>query len=201
MERTLALILAFVSTILVAACASAQVDPQTDGVGIYFDLEAESYCRDTTQQNEMVTAYLLLTRTSAEFIGGWILRVEIDGPAVAPVWTLTGGLDIDTSLEGFVVGVGTGWGIPGGDVGHVATCRLTLAGPQDQVTFAITGNLEYPDWIIDDMPVYASNMDAGDIRLLHVSNGTLGEPCARINGCGIVSADASTFSTLKQLYR
>lgn len=60
-----ALYCALVSILLLAPAASAQVDLQTDGVGIYADLEGTTNCV-MLEPNTALEVYLLLTRPSSE---------------------------------------------------------------------------------------------------------------------------------------
>jgi len=95
--------------ILFAGNVMATVDPDPDGIGVYFDMDGDVYCTTTAAPFANVVAYLLATNiTATSGISGWEARVWTAGAApVAPAWTLAAGLDVDDSPDGFQVGIGT----------------------------------------------------------------------------------------------
>ncbi len=94
-------VLLSIFVLLLAANAFAQLDPDLDGIGIYFDAEATLTCAYTSVPFESVTAYLCITNpTDATGVSGWEATIVSAGPAVAPAWTLASGLDVDASADG-----------------------------------------------------------------------------------------------------
>jgi len=64
--------------------ASAQINPNPDVLGVYFDLTGDTVEIDAPMPGP-VTAYLILTNPSAAGdVTGWEANVQIDSPAVSP---------------------------------------------------------------------------------------------------------------------
>jgi len=192
----LTLVLAF------AVTAFAQADPDPDGIGIYFDMGGAEVCTATAAPFESVSAYLLITNPSALLgVSGWEAYVTVAGNAVAPSWTLAGGLDVDPSDEGFQVGIGTGGlALPYAPTIVLATWTGFIQSPADVVTFYVEGVPGSTSFA--NSPGYAGGGDAGDLRPLQVSSGTgAGAPVAMINGCDVVANEDMTFSNVKALFR
>ena len=62
--------------IVLASCAFAQIDPDPDGIGIYFDLEATQVSA-TVEVGEAVTGYLIATNPSQEGgLAAWVATVH-----------------------------------------------------------------------------------------------------------------------------
>ncbi len=189
---------------LLATSASAILDPDPDGIGIYFDENADIVCTETMIPFEQVTAYLLATNISAASgISGWEAYIWTTGAApVAPSWTLAGGLDVDPTLEGFQVGIGTVAALPWAPAIVLATWSGFMMAPTDAMSFFVSGvpgSVSFPH-----SPGYAAGDNAGDLREFQVSSGTgLDLPAAMINSliCGVVANEDLTFSHVKSLYR
>jgi len=196
-------LLAMLAVALLASGALAQVDPDPDGMGVYFDTAGTMFCTSTAAPFEQITAYLLITNPSATSGGsGWEAWVTVEGGVVAPSWTLAAGLDVDPSDQGFQVGIGTGGlALPYGETVVVATYSAFVQVPDAVVNFyveGVPGSTSFPS-----SPGYAAGNDAGDLRPLQVSSGTgMGLPVASVNGdCGVVANEDLTFSNVKALFR
>ncbi len=76
--------------LLTAGNVAAQVDPDPDGMSVYFDTEGLDFCYETsgTPEPETVTAYLLLTRPTADQVVSWEARVAEDVEAFYHHWTV-----------------------------------------------------------------------------------------------------------------
>jgi len=73
-----------------ASQALAQIDPDPNGIGIYFDEEAFIYCM-TAPFGVNRTAYLCLTRASDHSgISAWEAMVEVSQPSAVLSWNLRG---------------------------------------------------------------------------------------------------------------
>jgi len=194
--------LALLLVLLVAVSAFAQADPDPDGLGFYFDLGATEVCTTTAAPFASVTGYLIITNPSAELgVSGWEAYVTVAGSPVAPAWTLAAGLDVDSSAQGFQVGIGTGGlALPAAPAVVLATYTAFIMAPTDVVTFYVEGVPGSTSF--DGTPGYAGGGSAGDLRPLQVSSGTgSGAPAAMINGCDVVANEDMTFSTVKSLFR
>ena len=81
--------------ILLLACQSyAQVvDPDDDGIGIYFDPAAMNNCISSNVGEQV--AWLIITHpTSVDGVGSWEAKIWIEGPAFTTDWILFGnGID------------------------------------------------------------------------------------------------------------
>lgn len=196
-------LLAMLAVALLASGAMAQIDPDADGMGIYFDTEGTIFEMNTAAPFEQITAYLLITRPSAtDGVSGWEAYVTGAAGLTAGSWTLAGGLDVDASAEGFQVGIGTGpLALPYGDTVVLATLSGFVMTPTTPIALyvdGVPGSTTFPN-----SPGYAGGTDAGDLRACQVSSGTgAGMPVACINGaCSVVANEDMTFSNVKALFR
>ena len=83
-------ILVLVAALGVAAPVRAQIDPDPDSCGIYFDEGATEFCTSQSQGGQQ-TAYLCLTRTAAAAgVAFWEAAVEVSDPATVLAWSLRG---------------------------------------------------------------------------------------------------------------
>ena len=192
--------------IAIASVAFAQIDPDPDGIGLYFDMEATEVCMATAAPFESITAYLLATNITEESgISGWEMEVLIDGPLVAAAWELIGiqPLNVFTAPV-FAVGLGEhGLANPiVNNVVHLATLTAFVMAPTDQVSFGIK-NHDSSSWN-PPAPGYAAGDDAGNLVAFQVSSGyPFGAAVAVVNmDCeNVVANDDVSFGSVKALYR
>ncbi len=194
--------------IAIASVAFAQIDPDPDGIGLYFDMEATEVCMATAAPFESITAYLLATNITEESgISGWEMEVLVDGPLTADAWELIGiqPLNVFTAPR-FAVGLGEhGLANPIVDnVVHLATLTAYVLAPTDQVSFGIKPHCS-SSWN-PPAPGYAAGNNAGNLVPFLVSGGgfdALENPVAQINTdeCSVVSNDDVSFGSVKALYR
>ena len=195
-------LLALLAITVVASGAMAQVDPDPDGIGVYFDTAGTVFEMNTVAPFESVTAYLLITNpTDPSGVSGWEAVVDVIGAAVAPSWTLAAGLDVDMSANGFQVGIGVNpLALPAGPAVVLATWTGFVMAPTDMVQFVVgpvPGSVSFAD-----SPGYASGDDAGALFPLQVSSGyPYGAPCAMINGTGVVANEDMNWSQVKNLFQ
>jgi len=136
----LAMVLMMLVVVFVCESTAAQpVDPDPDGMGVYFDTEGMTWCLDVDDWVPMIgagptiPAYLLVTRpsTSLPNIHGWEAHVEIVTNSFTPPtgWTLTPGA-VNTGKEGdYVVDVSGTASIPiMGDAVMLATIEIAWLG-------------------------------------------------------------------------
>jgi len=82
----------FAVALVLATGASAQIDPDPDGIGIYADLDA-MITSVTAEIDEPIEVYLILTRPSApDGIRAWECSIEAPPNAVMWGWTLPPGV-------------------------------------------------------------------------------------------------------------
>jgi hypothetical protein len=90
MGKWLAKAILCLSIVVWVTTAMSQVDPDPNGIGIYFDEGANVYCMQTEVGNQ-TSAYLCLTRiTSESGISKWEAKVEVSRPSDVLAWNLMG---------------------------------------------------------------------------------------------------------------
>ena len=197
---------------LIAACAAAQpVDPNPDGMSIYFDTEGTAYCLElddwepTAGAGPTITAYLLVTRPDTVFptIQAWEAHIEIvtnsyTPPSASP-WQLTPGSANYTNIPGdYVVSPGHGYQPIICEAVLIAQVDLSWSGWEGhaEATFileGVEGSLSFPDG-----PGYAA--EAGFPSPCQSLFGEWGE-VAWINGdCLSMGNDDLTWGAVKRLY-
>ncbi len=195
-------LLALLAVALLASNAMAQLDPDPDGIGMYFDMGGMVVEHATAAPFESVTAYLLLTNGSeSSGVSGWEAVVDVVGAPVAPAWTLAAGLDVDPSDNGFQVGIGVApAALPAAPAVVLASWTGFVMAPTDYVYFTVSnvpGSQSFPD-----SPGYAAGDDAGNLIPMQVSSGyPYGAPCAMINGTGVVANEDMSWSQVKDLFQ
>jgi len=106
-------ILAGLLMILAGAAFGEPIDPDPNGIGIFFDEGGEVWCADALVGNQL-TAYLCLTRAEDEFgnpdetgFTAWEGRIEASAPNVLVGYSLRGDATNSASEPEFVVAMGT----------------------------------------------------------------------------------------------
>jgi hypothetical protein len=187
-----------------AAPAMAQIDPDANSCGIYFDEGATLFCTPTTAPFQSVTGYLCVTNSDEPSgISGWECTVQIVGAGlVAPGWTIRhGGTNFLTAPE-FAVGIGTVAPAPWAPSIVLASMTGFVQMPGNPVTFAIAA-APNPSIAGHNGMVIAAGDDATNLIAINPSAGyTGGVPnvCAGINYCDITSNDTNTWGGVKALF-
>ncbi len=195
-------LLVLLAVALLASSAMAQIDPDDNGIGVYFDTEGTLVCATTAVPFESVNAYLLITRpTDTSGVSGWEATITVGGAPVAPAWALAAGLDVDATDTGFQVGIGVApLALPYGPTVLLATWTGFVMNPTDMVTFTISnivGSVSF-----DGTPGYGSGADANVLIPLQVSTGYPYVVCAQINGaCDIVDNDDMSWGSVKTMFQ
>ncbi|MFH1845696.1 MAG: hypothetical protein ABIF77_21125 [bacterium] len=187
--------LSIVTMLLLAGSASAQLDPDLDGVNTYFDTAGTSVCLDFT--GGPVSVYLVLTNQSViTGVGGFECHVDYAVPAgnFEQSWTLPlTAINVSTAPD-FIVGFGNA--LPHGNAIVLATYGVLVFGAEC-MTFNVrasdSGNL-----------IYADGINPGLLIPMQVSSD--GSPYgAGLNcpGCVdiIIDTDNQTWGQMKTLYR
>lgn len=148
-------------------------------LGLYFDPDTLPRERSTTEPNELVTAYLVMSFMSRweETVGGWECSVETQGSAVAPVWQLAGGGVNALTAPDFRVTCAVP--PPAGESNHVvlATLQFIQPNPEDVTLFYIH---PAPNATVPSSPSYYAAGQPLNSRALVLSSGDESEPVAGV---------------------
>jgi len=190
----------------IATVAFAQIDPDENGIGLYFDEFGYEVCMTTAAPFTPITAYLLATNITEESgISGFECEVTTDGLLTAPAWALNGVQPLNVfAAPLFAVGLGENeLATPIiNNVVLLATLTAYVLAPTDQVAFGVK-NLDASSFN-PPAPGYAAGNNAGLLVPLQVSSGfPYSNAVAQINidPCGVVANDDVSFGSVKALYR
>lgn len=187
--------------ISIASMASAQIDPDADGIGIYFDQGATVNSTVIAEGTHVVNAYLILTNPSLEGnLDYWYCEVSTylddqNNYASIAGHPVNGSNVFDINMPG-----SSTWGFrvfPHSDPPLEATLTTVLA--------------ELEILIYDfDSPVFLYVRGAGDEVVysagpesasMNPSSGSWDLPVAVINGEALVANDTQSWDRVKSLYR
>lgn len=198
MRKILALLIV---AVLVAPAAHAVVDPDPDGIGVYFDLEAD-ITETVVTPSVPFDAYVILTNPSRAEIHAISFSFNINVPpeAEASFFRLSyevvfGCIDPLLDFHPFYGDVWCGGTepIPGSPAVVLLRWQFMLLAP-------VSAEFYLGQSTLSDPPPMAYESEAGWVPM-HVSSGDPAQPVAMINGTGVVSSEATTFGRLKALYR
>ncbi len=186
---------------LVAASASAIVDPDTNMMGIYFDQDtADEVCLEGVQPSyTAMNAYLLLVNPDFESIKGFECSVHIEGPifpqeVVLPEGSLRVG-------EGDSYSVGFATPSPALPVHLLATFPFAVTATTPAITFDIGPSVPSSNTLGLPM-VIAINGSEPPVLVTTGFTTIDGGYVAAINGgCGVVATESLSFDGIKSLYR
>jgi hypothetical protein len=202
--RKLAILLGL-GSLLVAGVATAQIDPDADMIGVYFDPGATIWCIDPGPAGP-TDAYLCLTNpTALSGVSGWECSIVITEGIFVLNWGYSGDAINALSPPDFAVGLASPLPWESSLVLMTFTIGLFAADPVE-ITITAQPIPSIPDTPYP-LPAYAAGDDPGDLRPLGFSTGwnpETGEPnvAAVINGeCTPTAADESTWGNVKNMYR
>lgn len=194
-----ALILAF----LAAPNAHAVVDPDPDGIGVYFDLDADVY-EITVGPGTPFHAYAILTNPTGSGVRGYEFSCIFSTPPGMEGWLFklqeiwhgfNEILPVEPPLMGpnFMIGFGTP--IPAAPTVKLVTWQFMLLTPMvvDFYMGPSTGEFGTRGLLVYESP-------AGPVPM-HVSSGDPDLKVATVNGTGVVSVTPTSYGSLKALYR
>lgn len=187
---------------LLVSSATAQIHPDADGLGLYFDLAGTAYEFQTMAPFQQVSVYLLATNvTDPAGISGWECAVNVSGVVAAPSWTVSAGLNVADGAAGlFQVGIGLNeLALPAAPTVLLATWTGFVMAPGDVVEFLVTpypGSVSFPD-----SAGYASGSDAGHLIPFDINGGCFGSGWTIINMWCPLRAQELSWSEVKSLYR
>ncbi len=185
---------------LMAPIASAQLDPDPDGVGIYFDLGGNVNC-DVAPVGAPLDTYLLLTNASAAAgVFGWECRIDYTPGVYILAWTLQGSAINAGTIPEFAVGIAVP--LPWQPAIHLMTITVGVFAP-DPIELWI-----FPLYLpsIPGVPCYADGADPGNLIEMRQSTGgpPLGDPpvCVINGDCpDPIPTEDATWGSVKNLYR
>lgn len=189
--------------LLVAGSGYAAVDPDPDQIGVYFDLEAETVCREASA-NVPLYAYIIITNPTSDVLGSYFTVCSEVPPGfeamlftLPRIWPEGCPPPIDTSI------------IDECQLGYMYSCYEPITpGPGGVVVmthqYMLLGDIPVDFYVGPlpggDFPAYRGADDA--IIPLGISSGSPDLPVAQINGdCRVVPVETATFGRLKGLYR
>ncbi len=193
------------ASLLVAGNAMAQIDPDPDMIGVYFDLGATTWCTSPGPVGPYA-AYLILTNATAlSGVSGWECSVEVTAGVFVLSWIYNGTAVNALSPPDFAVGLATS--LPWEPAILLMTFQVGLFAPTPvEITVTAQPIPSIPDTPYP-LPAYAAGDDPGDLRSLGYSTGwdpETGTPnvAAVINGdCTPTANEDATWGNVKNMYR
>ena len=192
--------LCLLTLVLAAGHAFAQLDPDDDGIGVYFDPCACVNCipMDAGPQQ----GYIVITHTTYQEagVGGWEAQIWVEGPAVITNTSYEGqSINFMTPPDYFV-----GIGVPLYNpfmypAVVVATIDFLIMDTATPVDFYIDGI--YKHSLPDRMPAYLDGANNDIIIPLQQPTGGPDIPVATINGECAVPITSKSWGEVKTLYR
>ncbi len=183
---------------LMGGSAAAQVDPDPDGLGIYFDLEATQHCSEVPLFTPF-DMYLILTNASAAGgVYGWECTIEYDDPTLIVLnWQPTNWWGGIFDPPNFAIGLVTP--LPWEPALNLMTITAMVLAP-DCTWLSI---VPYPNPSIPDAIVYADGADPWNLIPMHQSTGGPDTPVTGVN-CDCpppIATEKATWGGVKALYR
>ena len=185
------------AAMFVGGSALSQVDPDDDGIGIYFDLTAETYC-DAVTASVPFDAYLILTRATAEAgVSGWECQLEFSSLVFALNWGYQGQAVNAAVPPEFAVGLAAP--LPWQPAINLMTITfMSLVPTCEWVHIVPTLQPSIPGEL-----VYADGADPGNLIIMRQSTGGPDEPVFGMN-CDCpppIATDEASWGNVKNLYR
>lgn len=200
-------ILAITAVALMGLATTASAQGQYE-LGIFFDQAATQPEGDVPGLAAPTRLYVLFVNLGA-MISGYELSVDISGPSSAE-WTVTRGnpqgLDVDPSLDGYVVGIGVCAGSIGGTFQITTYDMAYFSGTQGPMDTQLCIGSSHANPSIPGFPTFQR---CGGMIVepagIHARSEcpAIGDGCAVINptnpGC-VVATEAATFGAIKAKY-
>ena len=179
---------------MMATVAFAGLDPDSDSIGVYFDLAGDSNCVTATPFVPFPVHILLMNPRG--ITDGFECTVT---PVGAPFFVLgtdlgAGALDVDGSPNGYAVGAASPY--PMGPAMKLATLNFMVQAATP-VDFFIT-KATSPSIIGSNYPAVTGE---GILRGCGIASGDVALSCATINGGCPVSEEVNSFGNVKSLFR
>ena len=205
MRKTI--ILTWLGCLLFATNVRAQVDPDPDMIGFYFDQNATVYCT-FAPVGEPFTAYLCLTNcTAPSGVSGWECRPWITPGIFVLSWYLHGNAVNSGIPPDIIVGLGNPLPWASSIVLMDVEVGVFIPGVIEFKVYPANAHSLPPNPDGCALPAYAVGDDPSDLRSLGFSAGydpATCEPyvCAVINGeCSPAATAESTWGGIKAMYK
>lgn len=193
----------FILLTIFVSSAQATVDPDPDGIGVYFDAEADIH-EIVVPVSVPFFAYVILTNPSAPEIMGYEFSATRAIPAgmetmvfvLDEIWHgYNEILPVEPPEQGGNFMIGWGTPEPTSPATILVTWQIMLLAPlvMDFHIGPSTGDFGTNGQLTYDTPTGPVSM--------HVSSGAPALPVATVNGSGIVPASSTSFGSLKALFR
>lgn len=189
-----------IGLLLMVSSGYAQLDPDDDGIGVYFDPCACVNC--ITFEPGPQKAFIVITHpTSPLGVGSWECKMWMEGPAVMGSVTLWGdGVNLANRPDEYIVGTVVPQINPYTyPAVTVATIDFLLTDTSSPVTFWIDGI--YFHSLPDKVPAYLDGADNNIIKELRQATGGPQFPVATINGDCAVATEQQSWGGVKALFR
>jgi len=199
------LVFSVVAVFAFSSLATAQIDPYADGMGIYFDAGATTFCTDYVDGVVTVAAYLVVTNQSTLLpaVLAWEANLHVDTDAFlgGGAWTLAQEFDLNVgSGDNFQVGTTNPPLAFTGTATVLATHALTFIGNGGTYGTYTIGRVEGSIGSHEGA-LYTSQVGI-DIACQHIF-GAWGTPSAWVNGaenCDTIANEDMTWGSVKSLY-
>ena len=187
----------FFCIITTYSAAIAQIDPDSDGIGVYFD-EGATQVVANVSVGESVNAYLIATNPSQPgTLALWEAVVVPSGPGLV-LGSPVGGFNMSTNMPG---NPGYGFTVSMDDP-YPALQAITILATLDisvleegSIGLHVFGGGSY------DLPNYRVNDFYGPDHFLYPSSGSCDMPTAVINGMGPIANKQWSWAGVKSLFR
>jgi hypothetical protein len=213
---------------LMATTAFAQIDPDNDQFGVYFNTLATTVSRATGITGTGASAYLMLVRPTTAVKGfevayeitGWMAGLAEDPETgdmleqgfyrVSQLIAGTGIVDLGNSTLANVGSFAVGYAAarPATPIMTLVTWRFANAGfmgVDPGLKFFLTGLKTGASPGANGYPMINSGSPVNPLRQAGVSSGSLTLPCAETNtnltGVTVVAEEISSFGSVKSLFR
>jgi hypothetical protein len=177
-----------------ASQVGAQIDPGLDGVGLYFDTGATTYCQDVPAY-QIFDLYLILTNPTSE-IYAWECAVVADWTRILYLQAdLHGGFNVCDPEPNFCVGLVS----PFQPEPTVVLATLTFFALDQECLHMFLQPAVYPS-VPDQISYYTTD---NQVIPMYPSTGSLDLPVAGVN-CDCpppVPASKSSWGAIKDMYR
>ena len=184
----------------IAGMAYAQLDPDDDGIGVYFDPCACNNCISMDVGSHR--AFLVITHpTSPAGVHGWEAKLWATGPMFITGVGLQGAnINVGVLPNEYIVGVVDPLINPFTYPAVViATIDFYLSATAPAAQFWIDGVMFHS--LPEKQPAYLDGSDTNVIKKLQQSTGGRDFPVATINGDCAVAVEGETWGGVKALFR
>ncbi len=186
--------------LLVSGVAMAQVDPDPNGLGLYYDMGGTVRCQDGIAPG-MKSLYLIATDITQPTLGGWECSISCDSPMwmfLSAVLAGTGPINLFTAPD-FQVGLG----IPMNNAPSLLLATINYFVQDMNPAALYIGPCSHPSTPLDPTPLYADGANVGILVPFQAVQGNWDLPVAFGNAgtCDIIAVENDTWGGVKGLYR